>query len=473
MPTRIPILSTPHPAAPAPDAAPATSARQPVPLDRRVFIETYGCQMNVADTELMHGLLRDAGFGRAGSVDDADVVLVNTCAIREHAEQRVWNRLEQLSHLKRRRPDLVLGVTGCMAKHVGERLTAATAAVDVLAGPDAYRRLPALIAAVTGGTQLALGMDRGEDYLGIDPLRDGGVSGWVTIMRGCDRFCSFCVVPYVRGRERSVPAGEVLRQVRDLARSGYREVTLLGQTVNAYRHDGVTFADLLDRVSRVERLARIRFTSPHPADFDDACLEVLASRPNVMRHIHLPVQSGADRVLARMRRDYTRAEFLALVDRMRAAVPGITFTTDLIAGFPGETRQEFEATLDLVRQVEFESAFMFLYSERQGTTAARDHADDVPHAEKVARLQELIELQEAISARRNRLWVGRTVEVLVEGPSRRDASRLHGRTEQAKSVILPAGRAAAGDLVPVHIAASTSHTLFAAGVSPAARAAAG
>ncbi len=425
-----------------------------------VFIETYGCQMNVADTELIRGILRDAGYGVATTAETADVILVNTCAVRENAERRVWGRLANLGHLKRARPELVLGVTGCMAKHVGDRLAAEATAVDLLASPDAYRSLPRLIAAARDACQLDLHLDRGEHYLGIDPVRSPGVGGWVTIMRGCDKFCSFCIVPYVRGRERGVPATEVVRQVEELARVGYREVTLLGQTVNSYRHDTVTFAELLERVANVDGIRRIRFTSPHPNDFDRRTLEVMAAHDNIMEHLHLPVQSGADRVLAAMQRDYTAGDFLRLVDEMRTAMPEITLTTDLMVGFPGETEAEFAATLELVRTVQFESAFMFAYSERPGTGAARELPDTLSQAEKVERLQQLVDLQESIAAVRNRAWVGRQVEVLVEGPSRRDPGRWYGKTEQAKTVIFPAGDARAGELVQLRIDDSTSHTLF-------------
>jgi tRNA-2-methylthio-N6-dimethylallyladenosine synthase len=448
---RIPIAS----------GAPVAQATRPAPkpAGRRVYVETYGCQMNVSDTELIFGILGPAGYAPAPTPDSADVILLNTCAIRENAEQRVWGRLGELAAWKRRNPDRVLGVVGCMAKHVGEALTADSAAVDILASPDAYRSLPELIAAAGDETQLDLHLDRNEDYIGIDPVRTNGLHAWITIERGCDKFCTFCVVPYVRGRERGVPAFEVLRQVAEHAQAGGREVTLLGQTVNAYRHDGVTFAGLLEQVARVPGIRRIRFTSPHPSEFGPDTLAVMAAHPNIMEHVHLPVQSGSDRVLARMRRDYTVAEYKALVARMRAAMPGITLTTDLIVGFPGEEEWDFAATLDLVEEIGYESAFMFKYSERQGTIAAREIPETVSEREKGERLTRLIDRVEALAAERNRAWVGREVEVLVEGESRRDASRLFGRTEHGKTVVFPAAGAVPGELVQVRVQASTSHTL--------------
>ncbi len=462
MVTKIPICPE-VPPSPTPSAAHATgrATQKPAKRQGRVHIETYGCQMNVSDSELMLGVLREAGYTSATSLDDADVILVNTCAIRDNAEQRVWGRLGHFAALKRRRPDLVVGVTGCMAKHVGERLTAQSACVDLMVGPDGYRDLPALIAAAQDGTQLRLGMNRAEHYLGVDPARQAGPSGWVTIMRGCDKFCTFCIVPFVRGRERSVPAGEVVRHVEEMAADGFKEVTLLGQTVNAYHAGDVGFGALLKRVARVPGIRRLRFTSPHPSDFDAETIDVIASHPNIMEHIHLPVQSGADRVLKAMRRDYTVADYRRLVERLRAAMPAVTLTTDIIVGFPGETDLEFEATLQLVREVGYESAFTFLYSERDGTPAARSLPDSIPRQEKVARLNNLINLQEGISAERNRAWEGRRVEVLAHGPSRKDPEDWYGRTEQLKTVIFPPPPAmVVGDCVEVVVERSTSHTLF-------------
>ena len=464
MANRIPI-GRPASGAVAPGAAeqgPAVAAEPAT--SRTVFIETYGCQMNVSDSELILGILGPAGYHLAASAREADIVLLNTCAIREHAEERVRGRLAELAGWKRRRPELILGVLGCMAKHVGKELSADAMAVDVLASPDAYRSLPRLIAAAAaenalGGTQRDLHLDRGEHYEGVDPVRAGGANAWITIERGCDKFCTFCVVPYVRGRERGVPPGEVIRQVEEHARRGGREVTLLGQTVNAYRYGDIGFGDLLARVARVDGIRRVRFTSPHPAEFDAHTLAAMAAHPAIMKHVHLPVQSGSDRVLAAMRREYTRTSFLDLVAHMRALMPGITFTTDVIVGFPGETDDDFAATISLLREVRFESAFMFKYSERAGTVAARELPETVSEEEKGRRLTQVIDLVEGIAAERNRAWEGRTAEVLVEGGSRRDPSRLVGRTEHGKAVVFAAAGARAGDFVSVRILSSTSHTL--------------
>ncbi len=455
---RIPIRAPEAASTPAvPASLPASAA------GRSVFIETYGCQMNVSDTELILGILGPAGYRAATSAREADVVLLNTCAIREHAEERVRGRLAELAAWKRRRPELILGVLGCMAKHVGEELTGDSAAVDVLASPDAYRSLPRLIAAAgdeqLGSAQSDLHLNRDEHYEGIDPVRGGGVNAWITIERGCDKFCTFCIVPYVRGRERGVPPAEVLRQVEEHARQGGREVTLLGQTVNAYRCGGVGFGDLLAQVASVPGIRRVRFTSPHPADFDERTLAVMAAHPAIMKHVHLPVQSGSDRVLTHMRRDYTRASFLDLVARMRAAMPEITFTTDVIVGFPGENAADFAATLDLLRTVRFESAFMFKYSAREGTIAAREIPETVSEEEKGHRLRQVIALVESIAAEQNGAWEGRRIEVLVEGVSRRDPSRLYGKCEHGKTVVFPARGESPGDLVQVLVKSSTSHTL--------------
>jgi tRNA-2-methylthio-N6-dimethylallyladenosine synthase len=452
-------IATNEPSGESVTSHPASEPFPSIARGCKVFIETYGCQMNVSDTELIRGILAGAGHEMAPTAASADLILVNTCAIREHAEKRVWARLGQLAAWKRERPELLIGVVGCMAKHVGEKLTGESAAVDILASPDAYRSLPRLIAAAGDSTQLDLHLDRGEHYENIDPVRASGVHAWITIMRGCDKFCSFCIVPYVRGRERAVPPDEVARQVEEHAGGGGREVTLLGQTVNAYRHGRVGFAELLTRVAAVPGIQRVRFTSPHPSDFTPETLVVMAAHPAIMKHVHVPVQSGADRVLERMGRDYTRRSYLDLVARMRAMMPSITFTTDLIVGFPGETRADYQETLSLVREVEYESAFMFKYSARPGTIAYREIPDTVSEEEKGERLERLIGEVEAIAARRNRAWEGRTVEVLVEGTSRRDRSRLYGKTEHGKTVVFPAGGRRAGEMVEVRVLRSTSHTL--------------
>jgi tRNA-2-methylthio-N6-dimethylallyladenosine synthase len=434
----------------------------------RIYIETYGCQMNEADTEMVSGLLGEAGWIVTPEAVVADVILLNTCAVRERAEERVAGRVKQLGLLKRYRPDLRIGLIGCMPKHLGGGLLTQLPEVDLLAGPDSYRRLGDLLAQVVRtdhGPLVDLALDKAERYEGIDPARSGALHAWIPIMRGCDRFCTFCVVPLVRGREKSLPADELTTQIGRLAAAGTVAVTLLGQTVNSY-HDGETdFAALLDRVARIVGLLRIRFTSPHPADFTPEVFDVMARHGNLCKHLHIPVQSGSDRVLAEMRRGHTRSQFLDLVGGIRRVLPEVSLTTDLMVGFPGETEEEFEATLSLMREVRFDGAFMFRYSPRPGTHAFRRQRDDVVDAEKARRLEAVIELQESISAERYARWIDREVEVLIEGASRKDSSRLRGKTDDFKTVILPAhGGEETGQLRRVRIARATSHTLVADGV---------
>ncbi|MCA9559862.1 MAG: tRNA (N6-isopentenyl adenosine(37)-C2)-methylthiotransferase MiaB [Myxococcales bacterium] len=433
-------------------------------MERRVFIETYGCQMNEADSELMFGLLRHRGWSVAPSADDADVVLLNTCAVRERAEERVFGRLGWLKSLKDRRPEVVLGVAGCMAERMRGQIVERAPYVDLVIGPDAYRRLPDLVDAAQDEDRadalIDVRLDKRETYADAEIDRVPGVSGWITVQRGCDKFCTFCIVPFVRGRERSLPPDEVVAQARAMAAEGFREVTLLGQTVSSYYERGHDFADLLSAVHDVEGLHRIRYTSPYPNDFSDRLLERLAALPRVGRHIHLPVQSGSTPMLRAMKRGYTAEAYRGLIDRVRRILPDFALSTDIIVGYPGETEADFEATLQLMRDVGFDSAFMFRYSEREGTFSARNVADDVPDEVKRERLQRLIALQEGISKVRYGAMVGRTVEVLVQGPSRRDPSRFIGRTSCFRTTILPEGDFAPGDLVPARVVAATSHTLF-------------
>ena len=414
----------------------------------RVFLETYGCQMNVADSELVTGVLGDAGWTAVATPGEADVILVNTCAVREHAAERVLRRLSDLRCHKRRRKDVLVGVIGCLARHAAERIVDAAPWIDLLAGPDVYRRLPELVAAAgPADTLIDVRPDRREVYDGLSRTPAPGVSGLLSVQRGCDRFCTFCVVPYVRGRERAVAPEEVERQVAGLAASGVSEVTLLGQTVNSYRHGDVTFAGLLRRVAAVEGISRVRFTSPHPVGFDGELVRTLGEVPEVMPHVHLPVQSGSDAVLERMGRGHTAADYLRLVDDLRAAVPGIGLTTDVIVGFPGETDADYEATLDLLRRVRFASAFMFRYSEREGTVAARRLPDDVPDVVKGVRLDELIVDQEAISREVCAALVGRTVEVLLASASKRSPDDLAGRARDFKTVVVRGAEATSHSLI--------------------------
>jgi tRNA-2-methylthio-N6-dimethylallyladenosine synthase len=448
-----------------PDGTAAPARPVPAPGAPRVFVETYGCQMNVADSDLIGSVLADAGYAQAARADEADVIVVNTCAVREKAEERVIARAAELGALKRKRPGTVLAIVGCMAEHLKEGLAERAPAVDVIAGPDSYRRMPDLLAAARAEHAhplVDIKLDKAETYDGLSGAIGGdGVSGFVTIQRGCDKFCTFCVVPFTRGRERGAAPREILRQVRELVDAGYKEVTLLGQTVNSYVWEDVTFAQLLRSVARIDGLERIRFTSPYPVDFTDDVVAAIAEEPKVCKYVHLPVQSGSDVVLERMRRGYTVAEYHAIVARLRAAMPDIALSTDILTGFSGETDADHAATLQLMRDIRFDSAFMFAYSERDLTFAAKKLPDDVPAEVKQRRLAEIVALQEQISAQVFQAQVGKRERVLVTGPSKRDPAQLIGRTDGFKTVILPAGVGAIGHFVDVAIERATMATLFA------------
>ena len=434
----------------------------------RVYVETYGCQMNVADSDLIGSVLAGAGYAPTEVAAEADVIVINTCAVREKAEERVIARAAELGALKRKRPGTVLAIVGCMAEHLKEGLADRAPSVDVIAGPDSYRRMPELLAAARAEHAHPLvdvRLDKAETYDGLSGAIGGdGVSGFVTIQRGCDKFCTFCVVPFTRGRERGAPPREILRQVRELADAGYREVTLLGQTVNSYQFDGVTFAELLRAVARVDGIERIRFTSPYPVDFTADVIAAIHDEPKISKYVHLPLQSGSDVVLERMKRGYTVADYRAIVHALRAAMPDIALSTDILTGFSGETDDDHAQTLALMRELRFDSAFMFAYSERDLTFAAKKLPDDITPAHKQRRLAEIVALQETISVEVFAAQIGRRERVLVTGPSKRDPQQLIGRTDGFKSVILPTGVGAVGDLVDVEIERATMATLFARGV---------
>ncbi len=430
----------------------------------RVYVETYGCQMNVADSNLIGSVLADAGYVTSTRAEDADILVINTCAVREKAEERVTARAAELGAVKRKRPGAVLAIVGCMAEHLKEKLGTRAPSVDVIAGPDSYRRLPDLIAAARGAhTQpiMDVKLDKAETYEGLSGALGGdGVSGFVTIQRGCDKFCTFCVVPYTRGRERGTAPREVLRQVRELAAAGYREVMLLGQTVNSYVWDETSFAELLRAVCHIDGIERVRFTSPYPVDFTSDVIAAIAEEPKICKYVHLPVQSGSDVVLERMKRGYTVADYRTIVAGLRNAMPQIALSTDILTGFSGETEEDHAQTLELMREVRFDSAFMFAYSERDLTFAAKKLPDDIAEPIKKRRLQEIIALQEKVSAEVFAAHVGRAERVLVHGPSKRDPAQLMGRTDGFKTVILPAGVGAVGELVDVTIERATMATLF-------------
>ena len=413
----------------------------PVPVTRRAFIETYGCQMNIGDSELMAGALAGRGYVTVDDPARADVIVINTCAIREHAETRVLGRIGQLQVHRRNHPDLVLAVTGCMAQRMGKNLLDRTAGVDIVAGPDSYRRLGDLVDEMRfeglPRGQMLLALDETEAYEGVDAIRREGVTAWVTVQRGCDHRCTFCIVPYVRGSEKNREPSAVLREVREAVAAGYSEVSLLGQTVNSYRIGDWDFARLLQAVARVDGVRRVRFTSPHPNDVSDRMVRVMAEEPAVCPQLHLPVQSGSDRVLKRMVRRYTVQRFLETVERVRESVPGIALSTDVIVGFPGETEADFESTLSLLREVRFDDAFLYRYSLRDGTPATRLPAGDfVSEKTSGRRLEKAISLHRSIQREINEGELGTEQEVLVERPARSEGDVL-GRTGTGKVVAFP------------------------------------
>ena len=442
-------------------------------MAKKLYIETYGCQMNVADSEVVASIMKSADYDVCTDISGADAVFLNTCSVRENAEQKIYNRLEALNALRRsRKGRLIIGVLGCMAERTKEDLLDNHHA-DLVAGPDSYLMLPQLIAEAENGQKaINVELSTAETYSDVIPERVCGnhISGFVSITRGCNNFCHYCIVPYVRGRERSRSPQSILAEVRDLASHGYKEVTLLGQNVNSYRYlsgndangtqGEVTFPVLLRMVARAVPGMRVRFTTSHPKDMSDDTLCVIAEEPNVCRHIHLPVQSGSNRILELMNRKYTREWYLGRVEAIRRIVPGCGLSTDIFAGYCSETEDDHRLSLELMEQCAYDSAFMFKYSERPGTYAARHFEDDVPEEVKVRRLNELIALQNRLSLEANEKCVGSTFEVLVEGVSKRSREQLFGRTEQNKVVVFNRGGAHIGDFVKVKVLSATSATLL-------------
>ena len=436
---------------------------------KRLYVETYGCQMNVGDSEILVSIMQDEGYRYTEDIAQADVILVNTCSIRDNAEQRIWGRLREFHRYKRARKGLVVGIVGCMAERLREELFERETVVDVVAGPDSYRELPRLVAAAAaGGHGVNVQLSQEETYGDIRPVRldRNGVSAFISIMRGCNNFCSYCVVPYTRGRERSRDPQTILREAQELFSAGYREVTLLGQNVNSYRWkegtaEAVDFPALVERVAGISPLLRVRFATSHPKDLSDRLIEVMASYSNICRAVHLPAQSGSDRMLAAMNRKYTRTWYLERVAAIRRRMPDCAVTTDLIAGFCGERAEDHAQTLSLMREVGYDSAYMFKYSQRPGTLASRTMTDDVSEEVKTARLNEIIALQNELSTASNERDMGNVFEVLVEGLSRRSSEQLCGRTSQNKMVVFDrTGETAPGDYVRVRITGCTSATLF-------------
>ena len=429
-------------------------------MTKRYYIETYGCQMNVADGELMAGVLRREGHERVADPARADVLIVNTCAIREHAEARVIGRVGELNRFKLERPSVRLGVAGCVAKELGRQLLERAGHVDFVVGPDSYRHLPEILSRVEDGERVVHDrFDRSENYEDLEPFRIENHSAWITIMRGCDKFCAYCIVPFTRGREKCRRVDDILDEVARAVDLGAREVTLLGQNVNSYQDGEADFAELLAAVAAVPDLPRVRFTTSHPWDFTSRLVEVIASHDNVMNHVHLPVQSGSDAVLQAMRREHTAAWYRDRIAMLRERVPDCALSTDVIVGFPGETDEDFQATYDLLSEVRYNSAYIFIYSPRPHTPAAKLTEGLVSHEVAVERLQALGELQRAVGAAYLLEKVGTTEDVLVAGPARRGEGLLAGTTEHRETVVLPGGPAMIGKIVPVEIQALSGITL--------------
>lgn len=430
---------------------------------KKLYIETYGCQMNVADSEVVASVMRMAGYEPCENLDEADAVFLNTCSVRDNAEQKIIHRLEALCAMRKKGRILIIGVLGCMAERVKEELLHKHGA-DLVAGPDAYLSLPDLIAqAEQGHKAINIELSTTETYRDVVPERVCGnhLSGFVSIMRGCNNFCHYCIVPYTRGRERSRDPQSILTEVKDLEARGYKEVTLLGQNVNSYlsETEGMAFPELLRTVARAVPGMRVRFTTSHPKDMSDETLHVIAEEPNVCRHIHLPVQSGSSRVLQLMNRKYTREWYLERVEAIRRIVPDCGLSTDIFAGYCSETEEDHQESLSLMRACGYDSAFMFKYSERPGTFASKHFPDDVPEETKIRRLEELIALQNELSAEANQRCIGREYEVLIEGVSKRSKEQLFGRTEQNKVVVFDRGEHHIGQYVRVRITEASSATL--------------
>ncbi|MDA3820780.1 MAG: tRNA (N6-isopentenyl adenosine(37)-C2)-methylthiotransferase MiaB [Candidatus Delongbacteria bacterium] len=434
--------------------------------NKSYYIETFGCQMNIADSEVVAAVLYDAGYSQVQQPEAADLVLLNTCAVRDNAEQRVWNKLQHFKGLKKKHKPLKIGILGCMAQRVGNGFEQSKV-VDFIAGPDSYRNLPELIKQTSSEAfASALELSRTETYEALLPRRidQSKLSGFVSITRGCNNFCSYCIVPYTRGRERSRNPGDVLNEIDDLQQKGYKEITLLGQNVNSYHQeeDGQStgFTGLLTSIATQFPKLRIRFTTSHPKDISDALIETIAGHSNICNHIHLPVQSGSNDVLKIMNRGYTREWYLDRIHKIKTVIPGCGLSTDVFAGFPGETEADHKASMSLMQQVKFDSAFMFRYSERPGTYAAKHLKDDVPEETKIRRLNELITLQNQLSLESNKNVTGKHFDILIEGKSKRSDKDVFGRTETNKLVIVPDNNYKPGNIIKVIIGSYTSATLF-------------
>ena len=434
------------------------------PSRPKVYIETYGCQMNVNDSEVILSILQDAGYALTENIEEADVILANTCSIRDNAEQRIWGRIDQFKIQKKKRDGVVIGIVGCMAERLKDKLLTA---VDLVAGPDSYRSLPSLLEAVAPGSpQINVLLSHEETYAEISPVRldKNGVSAFISIMRGCNNVCSYCVVPYTRGAERSRDPETIINEAKVLFENGYKEITLLGQNVDSYNWVGpkgnVSFAQLLEAVAKISPELRVRFSTSHPKDISDEVIYTMAMYENICKHIHLPVQSGSSIMLEKMRRKYNREWYLERVKKIRSVIPDCGLTTDVIAGFCGETEQDHKDTMTLMEEVVFDSAFMFAYSERPGTLASRKYPDDIPYETKTARLNEIIALQGRMSLKSNEREIGKVQKVLVEGPSKKNPDELCGRVSSNKMCVFPSRGEKAGDYCYVQVESVTSATLI-------------
>lgn len=426
-----------------------------------VYIETYGCQMNLADTEIVLGILKKQGYNVTDKPDNADVILLNTCSIRDNAEQRIYGRIGNLKTLKYKNPGLVLGILGCMAERLRKDLIEDKKVVDLVVGPDEYRRLPEYLdVAFNGDKGIGVKLSRTETYDDIEPHREDGLSAWISVMRGCDKFCTFCVVPFTRGRERSRSLQSIITEIENLSQRGFKDISLLGQNVNSYLDGANDFADLLAASAKVDRSMRIRFTTSHPQDLSDKLLYTISEHPNLCNYIHLPVQSGSNRILELMNRTYTVEHYLNLIEKAKKIIPGVSFSTDIISGFPTETWEDHLATLEVIKQVRYDGAYMFKYSPREGTKAFKMD-DDVTEATKGKRLQEIIDLQQQISFEKNQELIGKDEIILVEGLSKKSDDFIAGRTDTNKVVIVAVNeKIKIGDYVKVKITKATSGTLF-------------
>ncbi len=427
----------------------------------KVYIETYGCQMNEYDTEIVKTVLKNNRYDFTENPEEAEIILLNTCSVRENAHSKVHQRISTLKQLRRENKHIVMGVLGCMAQNLRDELLDEKVGVDIVAGPDSYKKLPRMIDHVrqSGEKDFELTLSEFETYSDIFPTREKGVNAWIAVMRGCDNFCTFCVVPYTRGRERSRDPFNVLEEVKLLAGQGFRQITLLGQNVNSYKFDKYDFADLIEIVSKADGIERIRFTSPHPKDFPQKLIEVVADNPKACKHIHLPLQAGSDRILELMNRTYTKRDFLDLVKVMRNRIPGLVLTTDVIVGFPTETEDDFQETLEVMKKVEFDSAFMFKYSERRQTIASRKFPDDVSEEDKTSRITRLVEMQRQISYKKNLRYLGETLQIMIEGKARKQG-QLMGRTDGNKIAVFTGSEIQPGELVEVRVTEVTANTLI-------------